>query len=204
MRRFVIIGLTVFFIISGVSFTAWAASPMEAVRGTIDGVLDVLRKKELSVESKAERILPIIRERFDFRAMSQRALGKNWKKATRQEKDRFVELFSDLLESAYVSRIELYSNQRVEYGQEKINGKRAVVNTVFVTAKADIPINYKVYLKGDAWYVYDVVIEEVSLIRNYRSSYGEIVQKDGIDGLLAALERKRSTKEATREVDERL
>jgi len=179
---------------------------MEDVRGTIDGVLEVLRSRELSFESKAERILPIIRERFDFKAMSQHTLGKNWKRATQQEKDRFVKLFSELLESAYVSRIRLYKDQRVEYKQEKIKGKRAVVNTVFVTAKADIPINYKVYRKGDDWYVYDVVVEEVSLIRNYRSSYGEIVQKDGIDGLLAALESKRATKEGeiSREVDERL
>jgi len=204
VRRFVIIGITVFFIISGASFTAWAAGPMEDVRETIDGVMEVLKSRELSFESKAEKILPIIRERFDFRAMSQHALGKNWKRATQQEKDRFVKLFSELLESAYVSRIRLYTDQRVEYKQEKIKGKRAVVNTFVVTAKADIPINYRVYRKGDDWYVYDVVIEEVSLIRNYRSSYGEIVQKDGIEGLLTALERKRATNEASREVDERL
>ncbi len=200
MRRYIISVLAAVLIIAGAAVTAWAG-PMEDVRGTIDSVLEILRNEELSVETKTERILPIVRERFDFRAMSQRALGKDWKKATPEEKGRFVELFSELLESAYVSRIELYSDETVKYGKVKLKGKRAVVNTIFVTAKADIPINYKVYRKGESWYVYDVVIEEVSLIRNYRSSYGEIVKKDGMDGLLARLEQKVGTTEASREVD---
>lgn len=200
MRRHINSLLAAVIVIAGAAFTAWAG-PMEDVRVTIDSVLEILRNKELSVETKTSRILPIVRERFDFRAMSQRALGKEWKKATAEEKDRFVELFSELLESAYVSRVELYSDETVKYGKVKVKGKRAVVHTIFVTAKADIPINYKVYRKGESWYVYDVVIEEVSLIRNYRSSYGEIVNKDGMDGLLARLEQKVGTREASREVD---
>jgi phospholipid transport system substrate-binding protein len=89
-----------------------------------------------------------------------------------------------------VSKIESYTNETVEYPGEKQKGRKAVVETLIVTSSAEIPVDYKVYLKDGSWQVYDVIIEGVSLISNYRSSYQEIVRKDGFNGLLAQMEEK--------------
>ncbi|NOR40167.1 MAG: ABC transporter substrate-binding protein, partial [Gammaproteobacteria bacterium] len=103
----------------------------------------------------------------------------------------FVKLFSQLIENTYIGRIEAYTDEKVDYPGEKVKGKKAVVETLILTASADIPINYKVYQKKNGeWWVYDVIIEGISLISNYRSSYQEIVKKEGFDGLIAKMKAK--------------
>lgn len=122
--------------------------------------------------------------------MSQRTLATNWSKTTDEEKEKFVGLFSQLIENSYVSKIESYTNERVDYPGEKVSGRKAVVETLIITSSADIPVDYRLYQKGDQWLVYDVIIEGVSLISNYRSSYQEIMKKEGFDGLLAKMRAK--------------
>jgi len=167
-----------------------ASSPTEDVRTSVDAILVILQNGELDVQQKRADISKIINKRFDFRAMSQRTLATNWKKTSDEEKKQFTALFSQLIESSYVGKIEAYTNEKVEYPGEKVKGKKAVVETLILTSSADIPVNYKLYQKGDQWLVYDVIIEGISLISNYRSSYQEIVKKDGFDGLLARMEEK--------------
>ncbi len=164
--------------------------PTDQVRETVDRVIELLKDKEMDREKRRQMLSSLIRKRFEFRIMSQQVLATNWKKANPDERDRFVNLFSDLLENTYMERIEAYTDEKVEYVNEKVRDDRAIVETIIVTKTADIPIRYKMVIKGDEWLVYDVVIEEVSLIRNYRSSYREIVMKDGIEGLLARMEEK--------------
>lgn len=166
------------------------AGPAEQVQQTVDSILSTLTDESLDQDAKRSKISSLIRQRFDFRAMSQRTLATNWKKATSEEKERFMELFADLLEHTYMGRIEAYTDERVKYVGEKIEKRRALVDTLIVTANVEIPINYKLTQKGEQWLVYDVVIEEVSLIRNYRNTYREIVKKEGIGGLLAKMEKK--------------
>ncbi len=167
------------------------ASATEQLKSSIEQILNVLKDKSLERESRRTQIRTLINDRFYFRAMSQRAMARNWKKASPEQQAKFVSLFSKLLEKTYIGRIEAYTDERVEYLREKVkNAKRSVVYTQIVTKSADIPINYKLAMKDDKWLVYDVVIEEVSLISNYRSSYDEIIKKDGIDGLLAKMEQK--------------
>lgn len=166
-------------------------SATDQLKSSIEQILNVLKDKSLERESRRTQIRTLINDRFYFRAMSQRALARNWRKASPEQQDKFVRLFSKLLEKTYIGRIEAYTDERVEYLREKTrNPKRSVVYTQIVTKSADIPINYKLALKDNKWLVYDVVIEEVSLISNYRSSYDEIIKKDGIDGLLAKMEQK--------------
>jgi phospholipid transport system substrate-binding protein len=167
-----------------------APTPTEQVKTTVNAVLELLRDKSLDREIRRTKIRDVINERFDYRAMSQRTLATQWKKASDEEKERFVDLFSKLLEWTYVGRIEAYTNETVEFDKEIIKGHRAQVNTFIVTASADIPVNYRLLKKGNDWYVYDVIIEEVSLIRNYRSSYRSIVKNEGISGLLSKMEQK--------------
>ena len=163
---------------------------LDAVRTSVEAILESLKDEQLDTAARREQMRAAIKDRFDFRAMSQRTLATNWKKASDQEQQQFVELFSRLVENSYVDKIESYTNEKVEYPGAKVQGKKAVVDTLIITASADIPVNYKLYQKGDEWLVYDVIIEGVSLINNYRSSYQEIVKKEGMTGLLTKMQDK--------------
>jgi len=167
-----------------------ATGPLQQVHTTVEEVLTVLRQKGESETARREQLRQIIRPAFDFEVMSQWVLGTNWRKATAAEQRRFADLFADLLEAVYIGKIDNYTDERVEYVGEKVAGEKAEVETLIKTASADIPIRYKLYRKGGEWLVYDVVIEEVSLVRNYRSTYDEIVRKDGFSGLFTQMEEK--------------
>ncbi len=167
-----------------------ATTPTDDVRGTVDSVIHTLKKGDLDKTVRRKKITSLIKKRFDFRVMSRQVLATNWKHATAMEKEKFISLFMDLLKNAYMERIEAYENEKVKYVKEKIRGKKARVDTLVITKSVEIPIGYKLFQRKDEWFVYDVVIEKVSLIRNYRSSYKEIVKKEGISGLLKKMEDK--------------
>jgi len=177
-------------LILGLNTPIHAAAPTDQLKKSLDGVIEVLKEQGLDRDVRREKIRVLFRERFDFKVMSRRVLARNWKEATPDIQDRFVILFADLLEATYIGRIEEYSDERVDYIKERIKEKRAIINTMIVTKSVEIPINYKLTLTGDKWLIYDVVIEEVSLVRSFRSSYSEIVKKEGFEGLLAKMEDK--------------
>ncbi|MGH8597825.1 MAG: MlaC/ttg2D family ABC transporter substrate-binding protein [Gammaproteobacteria bacterium] len=162
-------------------------SPTAAVREAVDRIIVILQRKDAR-EAKWVEIGAIIDAHFDFRSMSQSVLATNWQAATKEEKRQFVEYFSQYLEDTYRTKIEAYTNQRVEYGAETITGLRATVNTFIVTDANRIPVNYKLRKNADDWYAYDVVIEGVSLVNNYRNTFDAIVQSEGMPGLLRDLE----------------
>jgi phospholipid transport system substrate-binding protein len=167
-----------------------ATSPLEQVKSTVDQVIEVLRHGELQGEARRKVLSDLIRSRFDFVIMSQRTLGQFWKKATVQEQEEFVHLYSDLLEASYIGKIEAYTDETVSYNSEKIDANRAVVATVVHSNNTDIPIEYRMVKEGEDWFVYDVVVEDISLIKNYRSSYGEIVRREGYAGLFGRMREK--------------
>lgn len=171
---------------------AMADTPLETVATTVDAVLHALQAGDVSEEAKMRRVKSIISEHFDFRAMSSRVLATNWKKATRKQRNRFSSLFKELLSNTYWLKISGYKNETVEYvGESKRDDNLAAVKTLIKTDTVDIPVDYKMYRKDDGkWYAYDVVIEQVSLVRNYRGSFQQVVRDSGIDGLIAQLETK--------------
>jgi len=165
-------------------------SPQAAVESSVEAIIDALKDDALDKETRRQKIRAIISKRFDFRAMSQRTLATNWKKASDEEKEQFVDLFSRLIESSYIGKIEAYTDEKVQYPGETVKGMKAFVKTLITSSSADIPVDYRLYRKDDQWLVYDVIIEGVSLISNYRSSYQEIVKKEGFAGLLARMQDK--------------
>ena len=167
---------------------ASAASPTDKVRATVDAILATLKQGDLSRDDKRAKIKSLIQERFHFRAMSQRALAKNWRKVSEDEKKSFIALFSQLLQQTYMGKVEAYTDERVEYLGEKVKKKTAEVDTQIVSSSVNIPITYKVLKSGDDWLVYDVKVEEVSLISNYRTTYADIFKKEGMSGLLAKMQ----------------
>lgn len=167
-----------------------APSAIDQVRQTVEQVLGVLRDKGLDKTTRLDQLRGIIRARFDFALMSQWTLGPYWRKANPDQQQRFIALYSDLLEANYRGKIEKYTDQKVSYLGERVEGHRAEVQTEVVTDQATIPLVYRLNLEGEKWMVYDVVIEGVSLVRTYRGTFGEIARKDGIDGLLEQVAQK--------------
>jgi len=169
-------------------YAVGSATPTERVRGAITEILSVLKNKNLDRDEKWNEVGRVIAEGFDFRSMSQSILATNWRTATPEEKHRFVVFFSQYLEATYREKIETYSNQRVEYMNETVRKDRAVVDTIIRTDSTQIPVSYKLKLNDDGWYAYDVVIEGVSLVNNYRSTFNAIIKSEGIEGLLTDLQ----------------
>ncbi len=194
-----------FLLIYGFVTVAVQASqgPKAQVENTVNAVLETLKDDSLDRDSKRDKIRILIKARFDFDTMSQRTLATYWKKATDEERERYIDLFSKLLEWTYIGRIEAYTNETVKFTGEKIKNNRAMVDTFIVTASTEIPIDYKMLKNGDQWLVYDVIIEQVSLVRNYRSSYRSIVKKEGMSGLLDKMEKKVQQLKAQAEGDKK-
>lgn len=170
---------------------AWGGEPTDTLKGTIDQVLAILADAQKDVAHKRKEIRRVIDQRFDYSAMSRGSLAQNWKKASAAQQERFTKLYARLMQDTYLVLVEEYDDQTVEYGEEKVRKEKyAQVDTHIIDAGRKIPVNYKLRLKDGDWLVYDMVIENVSMIGNYRSSYQQIIKTDGMDGLIARLEEK--------------
>ena len=165
--------------------------PLETVKRASDEIVATLQDPKIPRTERWTRIAPIIAENFDFRSMSQGILAQQWRSASPEEQKQFVNFFSQYIEGTYRRRIEQYSGQRIEYTGEKIRGERAAVNSVIHTDSAKIPVGY--YLRrcpDGVWRAYDVTIEGVSLVNNYRETYAAIAKTSGITGVLAHVKRR--------------
>jgi phospholipid transport system substrate-binding protein len=169
-----------------------APSPTEHAKETIDAVIEILKDDSLDREAKNTKILAIIDHSFNFRWMSRRTLARNWKKADKAQQARFVELYREHLTQTYLKSLEDYTDEQVRFVKETFPKKSyAQVNTIIVRKGIETPVNYRMKLaKNGQWYVYDVVIEGVSLVKNFRTSYNDIIRRDGMDGLLGQMEKK--------------
>ena len=172
-----------------------AGAPTDQVRQTADQVLALLqdaRFKGADKESqRRQRLRQIIGTRFDFEEMAKRSLGANWRRVSREEQQRFVQLFTSLLEKSYADQIESYNGEKIAYGREKVANDRAEVDSKIVTQKGqEFSLNYKLRSAGGDWKVYDVVIEDISLVNNYRSQFNRLLAKNTFADLLKKLEEK--------------
>ena len=175
--------------------TARAGTPLETVKGHVNSVLDVLRDSSLKGESskkiKKEKIRSLSEKMFDYAELSRRTLGRNWTKFGAGQQEEFIDLYKSILEGAYIDRIMSYTDEKILFNKEdQLTEKTAEVQTTIVTKKADIPIFYRVILKGGEWRVYDVIIEGVSLVSNYRSQFSQILANKSPEGLLETLRKK--------------
>jgi phospholipid transport system substrate-binding protein len=183
---------------------ATAGPPTDQVRGSIDRVLQILSDADLRKETKtAERraaIRTVAGEIFDFSEISQRSLARHWAARTPAERQEFVGLFGNLLEHAYISKIEAYSGEKIQYAGEVPDGDQAVVKTRIVTKTGvEIPVDYRMFLKSDRWRAYDVNIEGVSLVSNYRTQFNTVIQRTGYPDLVTKLKAKQDDRPVARE-----
>ena len=168
---------------------AISATPQDQVKQMVDGVFAVLNS-DLATDVKREKISGTVQKFLGIESLSQRTLGVYWKKATAGELNQFKPLYLKILERTYLNRVDDYSGGKVEYERERVKGNKAILDTRFVSERYDIPVQYKLVEKAGTWQIYDVLIEGVSLVRSYRSSYNEILRKEGFDGLLKKMEQK--------------
>ena len=164
--------------------------PQKQVETMVNAVLSVMRDPALSVAEKKEQISGKVQQYLDIDSMSRRTLGAYWDGATEEQRQRFSQLFIKVLEKTYLNRIEDYSDGTVKYLKERVKDDKAIIDTVIVAKELEIPVQYLMIYNGTSWQVFDMVIEGVSLVRNYRSSYGEIIRREGYDGLFALMESK--------------
>ena len=172
-----------------------AGVPTDQVRQTADRVLSVLQDSRLkSADKQKERrdqIRQIVASRFDFAEMAKRSLGSNWQKVNNDEQRQFVELFTELLEKSYADQIESYDGEKIVYGRENVSQDQADVDTKILTKKGEqISVNYKLRSAGNDWKVYDVVIENISLVNNFRSQFNRILANASFAELLKKLQSK--------------
>lgn len=160
------------------------STPTGRCKDSIDKVLNIVKDKSLSPEVRWSRIEDVIDNSFDFQTMSQSVLATNWRKATLGERDKFIEYFSKHLFNTYRNIIQSYTDEKIRYEKETIDGDRAEVDTIVVTKTAEIPVNYKLKKNDGVWYAYDVEIEGASLVNKYRNEYGVIFNNEGMDGVL--------------------
>lgn len=159
-------------------------TPTSTVETTVNSILGILRDDTIGSSEARDLMRVEIGKAFDARAMAQSVLSTNWRTATEAQQDEFQNLFMQTLENTYMGRLEAYTNESVQFRTEEINNNRATVETVILTGGNEIPINYKLRLRSDGWFVYDVEVENVSMVSSYRETYRSVVRRDGMDGLL--------------------
>ncbi len=192
-RAFVVLLALVFVFLSHMQ--SFAGEPMKELKVTVDKVIRILKDPVLKKPDKKElrkRLLrDAISERFDFEEMAKRALARHWRKRTPEERKEFVRLFRGLLERTYLRRIEQYRDERIIYKDERIDPPYALVKTVVITSQStEIPIEYRMIKEGNDWKVYDVTIEGVSLVNNYRRQFNRIIRSSSYEELVRRLKRK--------------
>jgi phospholipid transport system substrate-binding protein len=184
------LGLAVlFFLLS--ALPVYAAGPIATVQADVNQVLDVLRDKSLNAESKKDKLRRIYAQMFDEVELSKRTLGANWRKLNPAQQQQFVLLYREVLEKAYIDKILSYTNEKIVISREiMFSEKLAEVDTNIITSSREIPIHYRVILKDGTWKVYDVVIENVSLVLNYRSQFDSILATNTPEKMLEILRKK--------------
>jgi phospholipid transport system substrate-binding protein len=156
---------------------AWAGPATDQLRAYTDRVMVVLENRTMTPVERLEAVRGVASEAFDVSETAQRALGIHWQQRTPAERQEFVQVFRGLLEQTYLSRIGEFGGERIKYVSERIDGDRAIVRAVIVTKKGtEVPVESRLLQKGDRWLIYDVLIENVSLIASYRSQFDRVIR----------------------------
>ena len=178
-----------------IPFSALAQSPLETIQTQVNKVLEVLRDPALKAESAREnrekKVWTLIDGVFDYTELSKRTLAQNWRTFTAEQQKEFTQLFGKLLGNVYMDRIMAYTNEKVVFGKAtKLSEDTTEVQSEVVTASKSIPIHYRMISRDGSWKVFDVVVEGVSLVQNYRSQFRDILSKQSPQDLLKILREK--------------
>jgi phospholipid transport system substrate-binding protein len=203
-NRWWVIGISLLLIL-GAGKTVQASGITEGLKATIDQVIGVVTDPQYKNDRTTRRakMKDLIFPKFNFVEMGKRSLGKKrWKERTPEERKAFVDLFGKLLENSYANKLESFSDEKIIYVDEIVKGRYAMVKTEVVRTNDTVSVDYKLIKGSDEWRVYDLVVEGVSLVKNYRSQFGKIIHNDSFDTLMEKLSAKIKELEEDKEVNE--
>ena len=171
---------------------AWAGAPTDTLREYTEAVQKVLDDPALKADDRRHERRAAVRklatEAFDVQETARRALGPHWQQRTPAEREEFVQLFADLLERTYIAKIDLYGGERLKFTDERIDGDSAVVRAKVTTRQgAEVPVEGRMHKRADRWLIYDVAIENISLIANYRAQFDRIIRTSSFAELVKRL-----------------
>jgi len=192
-RRAAALSLVLFSAALCVPSAARGGEPTDQIRGAIDRGVEIVKRPDLKGDAKIGERRALLRKElfpyFNFEEMSRRALGIHWRNRTPQERQEFVKLFQELLENSYAGKIEGYNGEKIVYGTEALDPPYAEVRTKIVTKQGDeYSVNYRLLKGGDRWRVYDVIIEGVSLVNNYRSQFADLLDRGSFGEMMKKLQ----------------
>jgi phospholipid transport system substrate-binding protein len=191
MRKKVLTALAVALALLVVGSPVWAG-PTDQLREYTDQVIKVLDDPSLRPGDRRAAVRKIANEAFDLAETAQRALARHWAARTPAEREEFTQLFGDLLERTYIARIAEYGGERIKYVGESLDGDRAIVRARIVTKSGtEVSVESRMHRRGDRWLIYDVLIENASLVNNYRSQFDRIVRTSSYEELVRRLKGKR-------------
>jgi len=169
------------------------------LKPVVDKVVSLLKDTEFRkrpIVDQSEVIVKIVSERFDFREMSKRVMGKQWRSLNVEQQDQFVALFTKLLQYVYIAQVDGYLDKKIDFTGQRIRRDRAEVKTLLVGEDKSIPVSYIMILRKDTWMSYDIIVEGVSLIRNYMEQINTVLRDEKFPGLISMLEKKITKLEA--------
>ena len=177
---------------------AWAGTPTESLKTSIDKIIPILQDPALKGDSKLNERRAAIRavtsEIFDFTESARRCLGRHWQSRSDQERQEFTALFSGLLERTYVTKLEYYAGEQIAFTGETVKGDLATVHTKILTKKGtDLSVDYQILRRGNRWVVYDVLIDGVSFVANYRAQFNKIIQTSSYEELVRQIKTKQES-----------
>jgi phospholipid transport system substrate-binding protein len=206
--KFFLAGTFFYVLVFAVSTLSQAGEPTETIRNVADKIIAIVSDpglqtsgKDVDEKESSDRlkkrnrmVREVVDERFDWEEFSRRTLARYWRDRTDDEKKEFIDLFGKLLERTYLDKVEGYSGEKVMYLDETVDGDYAVVDVKIITKKeTEIPVKYRLKKKGNGWFVYDVIIEGVSLVNNYRTQFNSIIVRYKYQGLVSRLKAKVET-----------
>ncbi len=193
--KIMLIFFTIFCFVVTAPSTAKASAVTDEVKGTVDQVIKIVSDKELkkpqNQKKRRAELKTVIGRIFNYREMAKRSMGVHWRTLNTAQKNDFVGLFSTLLENSYAGKIESYNKEKIVYDRENVEGDYAEVDSRVITPKRDeYSLDYRLLKEGNKWMIYDVVIEGVSLVANYRTQFNKIINEQGYNELVKKLRTK--------------
>ncbi len=191
-------GILTVWVILIFALPVFAGVPLDSVKKCVNEVIGIVGnpklKGEAAKEIKKEKLRVLYKEMFDEIEFSKRTLARNWNKFTPAQRAEFVKLFEQVLEKAYGDKVLSYTDEKVDFYKETmLSATQAEVQSKIITSSKEVPVFYRVINNNGKWKVYDVVVENVSLVQNYRTQFNDILAKDNPDKLLEILRKKVST-----------
>jgi phospholipid transport system substrate-binding protein len=184
-----------------VTFMLWARSealagePLDLVETAVDKAIQVLRDPQLKTPEKKkeriERLKEVINPIFDYDEMARRSLGQHWRRRTAAEQEEFAQLFRAFLEKIYSDKVDLYEGEKIVFGREAVDGDFAQVESAVINAKKEqTAVVYRLWRSGGKWKVYDAVVENISIVNNYRAQFDRVISKSSYEDLKKMLKDK--------------